>query len=337
MAKGKSQKQEPETLRPSLAHLLAAAVLELWPGTKRAIGPAIENGFYYDFDFNEPISEADLPKIEETMRKILPTWKEFRRVEVTSEEARSRFKDNPYKLELIDEFSKNGETLTLYQSGNYIDLCRGGHVEDASEISPEAFKLTKLAGAYWRGSEKNPQLTRIYALAFTTKKELDDHLKLQDEIEKRDHRKLGERLDLFSFHDVAPGAPFWHPNGMVVFRELEKFIREELDREGYGEISTPIVVKSDVFERSGHWQYYRENMFYFKHGKETLVLKPMNCPESAYVYTSRVRSYRDLHLRFSEIGRLHRNELSGTLGGLFRVRQITMDDAHIYCRMDQAE
>lgn len=327
-----------EHIRHSLAHLLAAAVLKKFPDVLLGIGPVIENGFYYDFKFKKEPSADVLPELEKEMRRLISSRLPFTGEKVAAAGAKKLFRDQPFKLDLVKEFVRGKKPLTVYKTGDaFFDLCRGGHVKNTEEIDPEAFKLTHLAGAYWRGSEKNPQLTRIYALAFTTKKELDDHLKLQDEIEKRDHRKLGERLDLFSFHDVAPGAPFWHPNGMVVFRELEKFIREELDREGYGEISTPIVVKSDVFERSGHWQYYRENMFSFKHGKETLVLKPMNCPESTYIYGSQVRSYRDLPLRFSEIGRLHRNELSGTLGGLFRVRQITMDDAHIYCRMDQAE
>lgn len=210
-------------------------------------------------------------------------------------------------------------------------------MRNTSEINPDVFKLEKIAGAYWKGGEKNPQLQRIYGVAFRTKKELDDYLKLQEEIEKRDHRKLGERLDIFSTHDVAPGAPFWHPNGMIIVRELEAFLREELGRAGYLEISTPILVKKELFEKSGHWKFYRDSMFYWKQGNETLTLKPMNCPESAYIYTSKTRSYKDLPLRLAEIGRLHRNELSGTLGGLLRVRQITMDDAHIYLRPDQIQ
>ncbi len=323
-------------IRHSLAHLLAAAVLELWPDTKNTIGPVIENGFYYDFDFKKPISNDDLPKIEKKMREILKSWDKFKGKKISENDAKKMFADNIYKLELIGEYAKDG--LTIYKSGNFTDLCRGGHVKNALEINPDAFKLTSIAGAYWRGSEKNKMLTRIYGVAFENKKGLDDYLKMQAEAEMRDHRKLGAQLDLYSFHDVAPGAVFWHGKGQIIWRELEKFMREKLDRRNYQEVSTPIMVKKEVFEKSGHWEFYKESGFWFKIDKETYVLKPMNCPESTYIYASGLRSYKDLPLRLSEItGRLHRQELSGVLGGLFRLRQFTQDDAHIYCREDQIE
>ena len=327
-----------QPLRHSLAHLLAAAVLELWPDAKPAIGPAIENGFYYDFDFPKPLSDADLLKIESKMREILKDWDRFEGKEISKAEALKFFQDNAYKKELIEEIAGKGEKITSYTSGNFTDLCRGRHVESAKKINPDAFKLTHLAGAYWRGSEKNKMLTRIYGLTFGTKKELDEHLKVLEEAGKRDHRELGKRLDLFSFHSIAPGGVFWHGKGMIVWRELEKFMRQNLDELGYEEISTPVMVKKEVFETSGHWQHFRKDMFSFEVEGETFVLKPMNCPESTYIFSSRVRSYKDLPLRLSEItDRLHRNELSGTLNGLFRVRQLSQDDAHIYCRPDQIE
>ncbi len=327
--------EELQKLRHSLAHLLAAAVLELWPSAKPAIGPPVEDGFYYDFDFENPISEKDLSKIEAKMREILKSWDKFEKIEVSPQEAKERFKDNPYKLEIIEELAKKGEKITLYKSGNFVDLCKGGHIETAKKIDPLAFKLDRIAGAYWKGDSKNKMLTRIYGLAFKSKEDLEKYLKLREERIKRDHRKLGKVLDLFSFHEISPGAPFWHPKGMVIFRELESWWLKKHKDLGYLEISTPIMVKKELFEKSGHWDYYRENMFTLEVEGETFVLKPMNCPEATIVYSSKVRSYRDLPLRLAEIGRLHRNELSGTLAGLFRVRQITMDDAHLFVREDQ--
>lgn len=327
-----------EKIRHSVAHLLAASVLELWPGTKNTIGPVIKDGFYYDFDFKKPPSIEDLIKIENKMREILKTWDRFERIEVTASEAKKYFWGNPYKNELIDELKRKGKKITLYKSGNFIDLCRGGHVKRAREINPDAFKLTHIAGAYWRGSEKNKMLTRIYGLAFKNKKELDEYLKQMEEIEKRDHRKIGQKLELFSFNEVSPGAVFWHPKGLIIYKELEKFIIEENKKMNYQEISTPILVKKELWEKSGHWQNYKENMFYFDVDGEIFGLKPMNCPESTVIYSSKIRSYKDMPLRFSEpTGRLHRKEVSGALGGLFRLYQFTQDDAHIYCRPDQIE
>lgn len=334
----KNGEERLDHLRHSLAHLLAAAVLNLWPDAKRAIGPAIEHGFYYDFEFSKPIAETDLPKIEKAMRQILPTWTTFERFELKPNEAKREFAGNPYKHELIDEFSARGEKVTFYKSGDYWDLCRGGHVENMHSVDPNGFKLTRLAGAYWRGNEKNPQLTRIYGLAFPTAKELNSHLALLEEAAKRDHRKIGKELDLFSFHEEAPGAVFWHPNGMILWHELERLLRETLTKAGYQEVQTPLMVKPDLFTRSGHLAHYKANMFRVSNPQgEELYLKPMNCPEGAVIFSTTRRSYRDLPYRQSEIGRIHRNELSGTLGGLFRVRQITQDDGHIYCRLDQVE
>lgn len=331
-------KSSLEYIRHSLAHLLGAAVLELYPGSKLAIGPAVDDGFYYDIDIAGTVSDADLPRVEETMRAILKTWKSFEGREVSAAEAREVFKGNPFKEEIISELEQKGETITLYTSGEFTDLCRGGHVENIKDIDPKGFKLSRLAGAYWRGSEKNPQLTRIYGLAFASKKDLDAHLAILEEAKKRDHRVLAQQLDLFSQHGIAPGAIFWHPKGMVLWRELEKFIREKNDYYGYGEISTPIMVKKELYETSGHWDHYREDGFWFDMDEETYVLKPMNCPEATVVFSHSLRSYRDLPIRLSEpTGRLHRNELKGVLGGLFRVRQFTQDDAHIFCRPEQIE
>lgn len=328
-----------EAIRHSLAHLLAAAVLEEFPNAKFGIGPTIENGFYYDFLLPRPLTPEDLVKFEKRMRDFIKQGLPVKGKKVTAAQAKKEFKNQPFKLELIKEFVKEKKQLTIYSTGDvFSDLCRGGHVKNIKEIRPDSFKLAKIAGAYWRGDEKNPQLQRIYGIAFNDRQELETYVKLQEEIEKRDHRRLGQQLDLFHFEDIAPGSVFWHGKGMIIWRELEKFMRAKLDRENYQEISTPIMIKKEVFEKSGHWQHYRQNMFYFEVEKETFVLKPMNCPESTYIYNHQLRSYKDLPMRLSEItDRLHRNELSGTLGGLFRVRQMSQDDAHIYCRPEQIE
>ena len=318
----------------SSAHLMAEAIEALFPGTKFGIGPAIEQGFYYDIDINEhTLSPDDLAKIEEKMIELAQRDVPFIREEKSWEEAVAFYtkKKDSYKLELLDELK--GKTITLYHHGNFTDLCSGPHIPSTGRI--KAIKLLSVAGAYWRGSEKNKMLQRIYGITFPSQKELDEYIFRIEEAKRRDHRKLGKELELFVFHDIAPGAPFWLPKGMIIFRELEKFLREELDHNGYQEINTPILVKKDLWEQSGHWAHYRENMFLVESDETTYALKPMNCPESTYVYRNKIRSYKDLPLRYSEIGRLHRNEISGALGGMFRVRQITMDDAHIYCRPDQ--
>jgi len=324
-----------EKIRHSLSHLMASAVWQMFPGTKFGIGPVIENGFYYDFELPRPLTPEDLPKIEKRMKDSIKQNLKFEKLEISIGKAKEVFKNQPYKIELINDLKV--QTATVYRSGKFIDLCAGPHVDSTKEINPDAFKLTKIAGAYWRGSEKNKMLTRIYGVAFATKKELDEYLKLQEETKKRDHRKLGQEMDLFSFHEVSPGAPFWHPRGMVIFRELEKFWREMHDENGYQETSTPVLNKKELWEKSGHWEHYSENMFRLKIENQEYGLKPMNCPGSTYIYSFKLRSYKDLPLRFSEIGRLFRNEITGALGGLFRVRQLVMDDAHIYCRPDQIE
>ena len=321
-----------DELRHSCAHLLASAVKEIYPNAKMAIGPSIEDGFYYDFD-NLDISNKDLSKIEGKMREIADKKLNFEKILMPRKEAEKFLKDQPYKLELLKEIP--GEKIQFYKHGTYSDLCKGGHVKNTSKI--KAFKLTKIAQAYWRGDSKNKQLARIYGTAWNSKDELKDYLKRLEESEKRDHRKIGKELELFFFNEATPGAPFWMPNGMIIFKELEKFWREIHDNNGYKEINTPILVKEDLFRQSGHLDNYKNNMFQLNLDKENHYLKPMNCPEATIVYSFKLRSYKDLPIRLSEIGRLHRNELSGALGGMFRVRQITMDDAHIFAREDQIQ
>lgn len=331
--------EQLQSLRHSLAHLLAAAVIKLFPGTKRTIGPAIENGFYYDFEFPSPISETDLPKIEKEMKKLLKTWSTFERREVSQDQAKEIFKDNPYKLELIEEFSKDGQTLTMYKSSEYFeDLCRGGHTEVMSSIDPDSFKLSKLAGAYWRGDEKNKMLTRIYGLAFESKVKLEEYEKVLEEAEKRDHKVLGPKLDLFMFHPTSPGCPYWLPKGMVILNELIDFWRKEHKKRGYSEIAAPLVNKKELWETSGHWDHYRENMFIANMGENDIYgVKAMNCPNAMLVFGSRLRSYRDLPLRLSDTDTLHRYELAGTLNGLLRVRSFRQDDSHNYITEEMIE
>jgi threonyl-tRNA synthetase len=314
---------------------MAQAVKTLFAETQLAIGPAIEDGFYYDFARPEPFTPADLERIEAVMWEIIKADYPFVREEMPRDEAIRFFeaRGESFKVEILRGI--DAPTVSLYRQGDFVDLCRGPHVPSTGHI--KAVKLLSPAGAYWRGDEQNPMLQRIYGTAWHTQEELDKHLWRLEEAKKRDHRKLGRELDLFVFHDISPGAPFWLPKGMVIFRELERFWREAHEARGYQEISTPILVNKRLWEQSGHWEHYQENMFRLEVEEQTFSLKPMNCPESTYAYRHALRSYRDLPLRFSEIGRLHRNERSGTLTGLFRVRQITMDDAHIYCRPDQVQ
>jgi threonyl-tRNA synthetase len=325
------------TLRHSTAHLMAQAVKQLFPEVKVTIGPAIEDGFYYDFAKPAPFTLEDLERIEKRMRELAKADQPFVRTEMSRDEAVRFFEERgePFKVEIIQGI--DAPTVSLYKQGDFIDLCRGPHVASTGQI--QNFKLLSSSGAYWRGDEKNPMLQRIYGTAWLTKEELDQYLWRLEEAKKRDHRKLGRELELFEFHDIAPGAAFWLPGGMVLVRELEKFARESLDARGYQEISTPMLVNKKLWEQSGHWALYSENMFKVEVEveEETLILKPMNCPESSYVYKRALRSYRDLPIRYSEMGRCHRNERSGTLTGLIRVRQFTQDDAHIYLRPDQIQ
>jgi threonyl-tRNA synthetase len=323
------------TVRHSTAHVMAQAVKRLFPEVKIAIGPAIEDGFYYDFDRSESFTPEDLGRIEDVMREIVKADLPFERQEMSRADAIAFFRERGerFKVEILEGI--DAERVSLYRQGDFIDLCRGPHVARTSEL--KAFKLLSASGAYWRGDEKKPMLQRIYGTAWLTQADLDQHLWRLEEAKKRDHRKLGRELDLFDFYDVAPGAPFWLPNGMVLVRELEKFAREHLDAQGYQEISTPMLVNKKLWEQSGHWELYQDNMFKLEVEGEIFSLKPMNCPEASYIYRRTLRSYRDLPLRFSEMGRDHRNERSGTLTGLVRVRQFTQDDAHLFCRPDQLQ
>lgn len=323
-------------LRHSSAHLLAAAVMELWPQAKRTIGPAIENGFYYDFDFgDEKVTEEDFPKIETRMKEILKTWQKFEHHELTAKEALKEYPRNEYKQELIHEFTKEELPVTFYKSGDYWDLCKGGHVENpAKEIG--AFKLLSIAGAYWRGSEKNKMLTRIYGTAFPTQKELDEYLKMLEEAKKRDHKKLGPALELFMFHETSPGMPYWLPKGVLLYNQLVSFWREEHIERGYQEIVSPILNKQELYETSGHFEHYWKDMFIADMGKDEVYgIKAMNCPNAMIVFGYKSRSYRELPLRLSDTDTLHRYERSGTLNGLLRVREFRQDDAHIFVTEDQ--
>ena len=316
---------------------MARAVMRLYNDVQLAFGPTIENGYYYDIGSSHAITEEDFPRIEAEMAKIVKEDEAFERVEEPRERALAVCRDlhQPLKVEHIQEGLADHKTLSFYRQGEFIDLCRGPHVRSTGAI--RVFKLLSSSGAYWRGDERNPMLQRIYGTAWLTQEDLDRHLWRLEEARKRDHRKLGRELDLFDFYDVAPGAPFWLPNGMVLVRELERFARESLDAHGYQEISTPLLVNKRLWEQSGHWEHYQDNMFKLEVEGEIFSLKPMNCPEATYVYRRSLRSYRDLPLRFSEMGRDHRNERSGTLTGLVRVRQFTQDDAHIFCRPDQLQ
>jgi threonyl-tRNA synthetase len=323
-------------LRHSAAHLLAEAVRRLYPGVKIAIGPPIENGFYYDFEFPEPISETDLPRIEEEIMRELKEGREWTREQVSAEEARRRFEaeGEPYKVELVD--TAEGP-ISFYTQGDFTDLCRGPHLQDSRPI--KAVKLTGLAGAYWRGDEHNPQLTRIYGTAFYSQEDLDAYLERLEEAKRRDHRRLGLQLDLFHLSEHSPGSPFWHPKGMVIWNSLEDLRRRENARRGYVEVKTPLLYDIETYITSGHYENYRENMF-FVQGKENekpLALKPMNCPGHMLLFGSRLRSYKELPLRYAESSTLHRDELGGTLHGLLRVKHITQDDAHIFCSEDQIQ
>ncbi len=323
-------------LRHSSAHLLAEAVRRLYPGVKVAIGPPIENGFYYDFEFPEPISEDDLPRIEEEIRRELEEGRDWTREEVTAEEARKRFEaeGEPYKVELVG--TAEGP-ISFYTQGDFTDLCRGPHLQNSSPI--KAIKLTGLAGAYWRGDEHNTQLTRIYGTAFYSQADLDAYLAQVEEARRRDHRKLGPQLDLFHLAENSPGSPFWHPKGMVVWNELEDLRRRENAKRGYVEVKTPLLYDIDTYITSGHYENYQENMFFVQghEDEKLLALKPMNCPGHMLLFGERRRSYRELPLRYAESSTLHRDERGGTLHGLLRVKHITQDDAHVFVTEEQIQ
>jgi threonyl-tRNA synthetase len=331
-----------DPMRHSAAHVMAEAVMDLFPGTRLGIGPAIAGGFYYDFELPRALTPDDLARVEARMAESVAADHPFVRKVLEPDAGRAFFveHDQPYKVEILDDLRVAAEAhgdappeVSTYEHGPFVDLCRGPHVASTGEIGP--FRLLSVAGAYWRGDENRPMLQRIYGTVWTTQAELDQYLWRRDEAKKRDHRRLGVQLDLFSFHDVSPGSAFWHPKGQLIWRTLEAAIREAQGRRGYQEISTPIVVHRKLWEQSGHWDLYAENMFRLEVEGQDYSLKPMNCPESTFIYRSRVRSYRDLPLRLADFGRLHRNERSGTLAGLTRVRHFVQDDAHVYVRPDQ--
>jgi threonyl-tRNA synthetase len=333
---------ELDAMRHSTAHVMAEAVLDLFPGTKLGIGPAVADGFYYDFDVPRALTPEDLEAIEARMRASVGADHPFVRKEVPFEDGRAveAGHGQDFKVEILDDLAAKAASagepmppISFYEHGPFSDLCRGPHVASTGKIGP--FRLLSVAAAYWRGDDKRPQLQRIYGTVWRTQEELDQFLWRREEAKKRDHRRLGTQLDLFSFHDVSPAMPFWHPKGQLIWRMLESSMRELQARRGYQEVSTPIVVSEKLWRQSGHWDLYRENMFLIEDEDQTYSLKPMNCPESTFIYRSKRRSYRDLPLRYNEYGRLHRNERSGSLSGLTRVREFIQDDAHIYVRPDQ--
>jgi threonyl-tRNA synthetase len=330
-----------DEIRHSLAHLLAAAVLKKYPETKLGVGPVIETGFYYDFVFPSAISPEDLKEFEESMREMVKAELPFEGKVITPQEAHKLFANQPFKRELIEEYSGEGKELTAYKTGDvFEDLCRGGHVKNTSEIDPDSFKLDKIAGAYWRGDEKNPQMTRIYGLAFASKKELAEYLAMREEAEKRDHRKLGRELDLFAFSEyVGSGLPLYTPRGAFIRRSLNDYVEELQSKAGYTQVWTPQIAKAELFKISGHYDKYKDSMFRVvsNYSEEEFFLKPMNCPQHTQIYDSQPRSYRDLPLRYADFAMLYRDEKPGELNGLARTRSFSQDDCHIFCREDQVD
>jgi threonyl-tRNA synthetase len=334
-----AEDQRLEQLRHSCAHLMAAGILRLWPTAQLSLGPAIENGFYYDVKFEQPINEEDLVRLEAEMHDIAPSWQGFAREEITVEQARQLFAGNPFKLELIEEIAARGEPITLYRSGDFVDLCRGGHVVNPAH-DLQYFKLLNIAGAYWRGDEKNPMLTRIYGTAFYSQAELDAYLQKLEEARKRDHRKLGKELDLFTFSDlVGSGLPLYTPKGALIRRLLNQYVEELQSAEGYQQVWTPQIARAELFKTSGHYDKYHEDMFHVvsNYSDDEMYLKPMNCPQHTQIFDSRGRSYRELPLRFTDFAMLYRDEKPGELNGLARVRSFSQDDCHIFCTEEQVD
>ncbi len=325
-----------QTVRHSCAHVMAEAILKLYPGTKIAIGPAIENGFYYDFEFptDTRFTETDFATVEKEMRRILAGNHEFVRKEISKDEALKLFADQPYKIELINDLPE-GETISTYEQDGYLDLCRGPHVASTKEINGQAFKLDRVAGAYWRGDSNRTMLTRVYALCFEKPNDLKDYLAMLAEAEKRDHRKLGQEMDLFHLDPEDPGQIFWHPNGWTIYTVMQDYMRKMVRRDGYQEVNTPAIMPRTLWERSGHWGHYQQNMFITESEKRMFAIKPMNCPGAIEIFKSRQRSYKDLPLRLAEFGHDVRNEPSGTLHGVMRIRGFVQDDAHIFITEDQ--
>ncbi len=329
---------ELEKLRHSCAHLLAAAVVSLWPEAKPTIGPPIENGFYYDFDLPHPISQDDLKRIEKKMREIVKNWVEFKREELSYPQAKKLFKNNPYKLELIEELKAEKAPITIYRSGNFVDLCRGPHVDEPNK-KLKHFKLLSIAGAYWRGDEKKKMLSRIYGTCFPTEEELNNYLNQLEEAKKRDHKKLGPQLDLFFFSPlVGPGLPLWTPKGTILRNLLDNYVWQLRKERGYTKVTIPYLTKKRLYETSGHWQKFADELFKIKSREGHLfALKPMNCPHHTQIYAHKQRSYRELPQRYAETTQVYRDEQTGELGGLTRVRSITQDDSHVFCRYNQVK
>ncbi|AIN94128.1 threonine--tRNA ligase [Treponema putidum] len=322
------------TLRHSTAHVMAEAVVKLFPGTKVAIGPAIDYGFYYDFELPRPINNDDLPAIEKEMRKILSTHSNFEKEVISRAKALEMFKDQPFKVELINGLSDD-EEISIYRSGEFTDLCRGPHVCSMADINAQGFKLMKIAGAYWRGDETKPMLTRIYGTAWEKPNDLKEYLAMLEEAEKRDHRKIGKAMDLFHIDEENPGQIFWHPKGWTLYLTVQNYVRKRVKEDGYLEVHTPFVMPRSLWERSGHWAKYKENMFITESEKRLFALKPMNCPGHVEIFKQGIKSYRDLPLRLAEFGSCTRNEPSGSLHGIMRVRGFVQDDAHIFCTEEQ--
>ena len=339
MAKEKinfEDEQVRNNYRHTTSHILAQAVKHIWPEAKLAIGPAIENGFYYDFDLDHKFTEEDLKKIEKEMKKIMKAGYPLKRFELPREEAISFMKERneDYKVELIEDLPEDA-TISFYEQGDFTDLCAGPHVEKTSNI--KAVKLMSVAGAYWRGNENNKMLQRIYGTSFPSQEELDEYLAKLEEAKKRDHRRIGKEMDLFALYDEGPGFPFFMPKGMIIRNELEKFWREEHAKRGYSEIRTPLILNEELWHRSGHWDHYKENMYFTKIDEGDYAIKPMNCPGAMLVYKRKLYSYRDFPVRMAEMGQVHRHELSGALHGLMRVRTFTQDDAHIFMLPEQVK
>lgn len=331
-------KENIEHKRHTLAHLLASAVLKHYPNAKLTLGPAIDNGFYYDIDFNDAkISDSELPLLEQEMKSLLPSWNSFSHKEVNLEEAQELFKNNPYKKELVEEIASRNEVITLYTCSDFTDLCRGGHSENPSkEITPDSFKLERVAGAYWRGNEKNKMLTRIYGLAFDTKEELDAYITQQEEAKKRDHKILGPQLKLFTVSSlIGPGLPLMQPKGMIIRKEIEGYLWNLHKSKGYHRVWTPHIAKEALYETSGHAAKFGDELFRVQGKEEKFILKPMNCPHHMQIFADNQFSYRDMPVRYFEPATVYRDEKSGQLGGLTRVRSITQDDGHLFCRKDQ--
>lgn len=332
------EKNNLETMRHSLSHVLAMAVLDMFPDGKLAIGPDIDNGFYYDFDLPRTLVPEDLPLLEKKMKHIVKQNLKFERQDVSVDEALeiSKKAKQTYKTELIEDLKKQGKkTVSFYKTGTFIDLCEGPHVDSTNKLG--VFTLSHTAGAYWKGDEKNKMLQRVYAYAFETPKELDEFLKNLEELKKRDHRKLGKALDLFSFHPESPGTAFWHPKGMILREALMEPYKLMHKNEGYQTVSTPILLSEEMWHKSGHWDNYKDSMYFTKIDNKNYAIKPMNCPGSILVYNTHLRSYKDFPIKFCETGEVHRHEPSGTLNGLFRVRAFRQDDAHIFTLMNQVE